>query len=234
VPTSPPGPLPAEQPTPEPTTPPLCEPAAFTLDFKPVIAIVEAVAVDAETLGQTALEVAVSCGYPFGAISLDRQNRLATRLGHAAPSPVWSWKHTEPVTPSARVVIPAPEAEEELDGSDVEAMLQTVLGLTEGVVVDLGCRWAPRLFRPVLTRATHIWLVVRAGQWGAVEVRLDQAEFSGWTDMKRIRLVVLGTGSPVPAQFGDMVAAVLPDLAGPAAKGFVASAVGRARHEGHS
>lgn len=191
---------------------------------KPVVALVEAVPAGAVDLACAALALAEAGGCRCAVVSLDRQNRLGARLGCPLAAPAGWWQQGSPdllVHKGARIVVPGPDREEALDGPHVEGVLERVREQSDLVLVDLGCRWVPRLFRPVLTRATHIWLVARAGQWSAVEMRLEQAEFSGWTDCRRIRLVVIGLEVPVPAALGLEVAAVLPEPGGAAAREFV-------------
>ncbi|PZN00887.1 MAG: hypothetical protein DIU76_11930 [Bacillota bacterium] len=71
----------------------------------------------------------------------------------------------------------------------------------EMVLVDLGCRWAPRVFRPVLTLATVQVLVCSGTGYGyaAAERRLEQADLSGWTDPLRFQLVVVQGQDEKPA-----------------------------------
>jgi hypothetical protein len=190
------------------------------------------VSTGAEALAALITDTVGAAGHTYAAVSLDRDNRLGARLGCVAPSPNWCWKQADDelfICKSAGLVIPAPASEDELATADVAAAMEKAIAAADALVVDLGCRWTPRLFRPVLARATHIWLIVRAGQWSAVEMRLEQADFSGWTAMDRLRLVVVGEGIPVPAGLAEITAAVLPDFSGAAAREFVWRELGGAR-----
>jgi len=205
-------------------------PIESSLGYKPVVVLIEATTTGAEALTSAVTDVLESMGSTCGVISLDRQNRTGARFGCPLPAPGWCWKQTSAdilIQQGHRLIVPAPAVEDELTPDDVDRLLQKVSDSTDGMVIDLGCRWVPRLFRPVLARATHIWVVVRNGQWGAAEIRLDQAEFSGWTDTDRIRLVVIGQGGALPSHLGVEIAAVLYSPEGPAAKEFVVSELRR-------
>ncbi len=195
-----------------------------------LVALVEAVPTRSDELAGAVVEAAEARGLRCGILSLEPQNRLAGRFGCPATTPAWKWKEESPdllVAQGPRTVVAGPEFEEELDGPAVDRVLSRLRDATDVAVVDLGCRWLPRLFRPVLTAATHIWVLTRPGQWSGAEMRLQQAELSGWTDMSRVRLVVVGAGAPVSVQFHAMVAGVLPDVAGQPALDFVFRELGR-------
>lgn len=171
------------------------------LGYKPVVALVEAAPSGADELMLNLISLVEEERGTCGVISLDRQNRMAGRLGCVAPSPQWCWNSAAPelfIPQGARVVVPAPDPEAGLAPEAVQQVVRKVTELADVVVVDLGCRWEPRLFRPVLMLASHVWFVTRAGQWTAMEMRLEQAEFSGWTDMSRVRSVALGDTQSVP------------------------------------
>lgn len=188
-----------------------------------VIALVEAAPAGAEELALTILRLAAESGWRPGVVALDQQNRLGRRLGCAAPTPAWCWgKGAEGVVrqDGARVVVAGPDSEQEVG----EAGISTVLGIAaqacDVLIVDLGCRWEPRLFRPVLTRAERIWLLAPASKSTAMEMRLEQAEFSGWTDLSRVQPVLL-TDRGTPGMISFRNAALIDDPAGPGARELV-------------
>lgn len=210
-----------------PVPPPVMQAPHFG---RQVIALIEAVPAGADVLALTLAKAVEQAGQRVGLVSLDRANRLGQRLGIPALAPAWQWKQASPellVRQGLRVVVPGPAAEGEVGSDAVEGVLHLVREAAETVVVDLGCRWEPRLFRPVLLRADMIWIITRAGQWTGTEMRLEQAEFSGWTEMRRVSLVVIGEGAPPPVGIGVPVAGVLPEPAGEAALGFAVREVGR-------
>jgi len=197
---------------------------------RPVLVLIEAVPSGAEELAATALEVMAAGGRTCGVVSLDPHNRLAARHGCTTLSPGWCWRQAAPellVQRGDRIVVTAPAHEAELEGGHVEAVLGEVLARADALVVDLGCRWVPRLFRPVVGMATQIWLVTRTGQWTGAEMRIEQAEISGWTPMDRVRLLVLGPERP-PLSLGVGVAGAVPDWRGPAAWELAVRELGRA------
>lgn len=209
-----------------PLEPALCRPP---ISPGTVVALIEAVPARAEVLAETIVQVVERSGRRCGVLSLDSQNRLAARFGcvTAPEASVWKQRAADLILDQGtRAILPAPPAESDLEAADVGRALQELQGRAEIVVADLGCRWVPRLFRPVLERAAHIWVAVRAGQWSGAEARLGQAEFSGWTDMARVRLVVLGDSAPVPVHLGVTVAGVLSDPDGRAAHEFVSRELG--------
>lgn len=174
-----------------------------------MIALIEAVPSGADELGYAMVRVLEESGVQVGVICLDRQNRLGGRLGCPTPAPTWCWRQASPellVRHGLRVVVPGPASEGELGTEAVEAVLHLVRQAIDVVVVDLGCRWEPRLFRSILSQADAIWILVRAGQWTGAEMRLEQAECSGWTEMRQVRLIVVGSGSPPPLSLGVPVA----------------------------
>lgn len=191
---------------------------------KPVVVLIEAVPSGAEELAATIAEAAEGVGFRPGLLCLDRENRLGIRLGCVQKSPSWCWQQETLelfVQRGGRTVIPAPANESDVTQQQVHQVLQQLHTNTDVVVVDLGCRWDPRLFRPVLNQATHIWVLTRSGQWSGAEMRLEQAEFSGWTDMRRVQLVVVG-GSPPSGGLQTSVAGVLPEAGGQFAQSWVA------------
>lgn len=207
-----------------PGTPPLLPPG-----FRPLIALVEAVPTNAAEFVSTLLKMLEGQGLRSGLVSLEPQNRLGIRFGQPERSQHWLWKHqpeglAKPF--GGHRLIPAPDNEEALDGSTVGLVLDDLAENVDLVAVDLGCRWNPRLFRPVLSRATHIWVVSLAGKYSALEMRMEQAEFSGWTDLRKVRQVVLGGGETAgfPGLSGQVVA--LPDSMGKAAQAFIRSEFG--------
>jgi hypothetical protein len=196
----------------------------------PMVALIEAVPAGGDALAAAAAATLEAAGLRPGIVSLDRHNRLATRFGCPDPAPVWRWQQAAPDLPvdqGCRVVVPGPAAEAGLDGPAAAAVLQHLAQMAAALIIDLGCRWEPRLFRPVLTMATHIWIITRAGQWSGAEMRLEQAEFSGFTPMERVRLVVIGDGLPPPGFLGAPVAAVLPAAEGAAVQEFIWREIGR-------
>jgi hypothetical protein len=195
-----------------------------------IIALVEAVPAGADALALALAGAVEQAGQRVSLVSLDRANRLGQRLGVPAPAPAWQWKQASPellVRQGLRLLVPGPSAETEVGHDAVEGVLHLAREAADIVVVDLGCRWEPRLFRPVLLRADAIWIVTRAGQWTGTEMRLEQAEFSGWTEMRRVRLVVIGDGPPPPVGLGVQVAGTLSEPAGEAARDFAVREVGR-------
>lgn len=201
-----------------------------TLTYRPIIALIEAVPVAADDLAAAVIRVLESGGLRCGAVSLDGQNRLGTKLGCVNRPPAWCWQQLASeliLWQGARAIVAGPAQEEEVDTVEYAEALHRVGQDVDSLVIDLGCRWTPRLFRAVLPIATHIWIVTRPGQWSGVEMRLEQAEYSGWTDMTRVRIVLIGDG-PVPVMnFGVPLAGVLPDLAGERVRAFVLREVGR-------
>lgn len=195
-----------------------------------VIALIEAVPAGGADLAMSVVEVLEQAGHRVGILSLDKENRLGARLGAAAPAPSWCWKQASPdllVRSGLRVLAPGPAAEGEIGSEAVDRVLHLVRETADIVLADLGCRWEPRLFRPVLLHAEQIWVLVRAGQWTGAEMRLEQAECSGWLEMRRVRLVVVGDGAPPPAGLGVPVAGVLPAPGGEAARSFALRELGR-------
>lgn len=131
-----------------------------------LIALVEASPVGAERLAAALVRQGQASGRTAIGLSLEPRGRLL----HVLP---------------AGLALVVPE----------EALLDHLLELqrqADLLVVDLGCRWAPTLFRSVLSRADEIWLIGEVGLWGALEARQSQAEFSGWTDLDRVSLFALG------------------------------------------
>lgn len=210
--TSPPpvAPLPPAPATPQaPQPPPDLAPGS-----RPVLVLVEAVPAGAEELAATVLAALAGMGRRCGVVSLERENRLAARLGCTTLAPAWCWRQAAPelvVQQGSRLVITAPSSEDELEAGHVDAVLRNLRDATDALVIDLGCRWVPRLFRPALQLATQIWLVTRTGQWTGAEMRLEQAQLSGWTPMDRVRLVVVGAQTAT-VNLGVPVIA-LPDVA---------------------
>jgi hypothetical protein len=195
-----------------------------------MIALIEAVPAGADALALTLAGAVEQAGQRAGLVSLDRENRLGLRLGLPARAPAWQWKQASPellVRQGLRVVVPGPSTEAEVGGDAVEGVLHLAGEAADVLVVDLGCRWEPRLFRPVLLRADTIWLITRAGQWTGTEMRLEQAEFSGWTAMRRVKLVVVGNGPPPPPGLDVPVAGTLSQPSGDAALAFVVHELGR-------
>lgn len=183
-------------------------PAPARLGFRPVIAVVEAAPSGVEQLMTDLIAEVEATGGRCGVVSLDRQNRLAGRFDCPGFAPQWCWNASTPelfIRQFHRLVVAAPDSEAGLQPEAVQRVVRTVMDSSDVVVIDLGCRWEPRLFRPVLTLATNIWLVTRAGQWTAMEMRLEQAEFSGWTDMSRVRSVALGNADLPPAGLSSVV-----------------------------
>jgi hypothetical protein len=148
----------------------------------PLIALVEASLTGGERLGAALVGAILNAGGRPAALCLEHRNRLATLL---SPSP-------------DLLLHLAPQSESLLSPAEVADQLALLQGRSDGIVVDLGCRWAPRLFRTVMERATEIWIIGRVGQWSALEARLQQAEISGWTDLARVRLLVMGESGPAP------------------------------------
>lgn len=205
-------------------------PAQAGRPARALIALVEAVPARADELAVTIARIAENTGTRCALLGLERQNRLGARMGVLSRSPVWSWKNAAAelgVQQGNSLVVPCPEDEAPLESANVARVLQALTERADWVVVDLGCRWIPGLFRPVMERATNIWIVTRAGQWSGAEMRLEQAEFSGWTPMGRVGLVVMGEGLPVPGGLGGLVAGVLPEPGGQAACELVNREVGR-------
>jgi hypothetical protein len=203
--------------------------SAAALTFTPIIALVEAVPARADELAAACLQALAGEDRPGCAVALDGANRLGERLGCPDRTPAGAW-HGSADLAVARgriILVPAPADEAAVDAAGIDRVLAQAAGTARAVVVDLGCRWVPRLFRPVFARATHIWLVTRSGQWTGVEMRLEQAEFSGWTDMRRIRVVAIGPEAVAAPGLGVPVAAVLPEPGGAAARAFVLREVGR-------
>lgn len=194
------------------------------LAHRVLVALIEAVPSRAELLAATMITAMEAAGSPCAAVSLEPQNRLGVRFGCAVQSDPHGWRLGPAATgvqQGHRTIIPAPSSEEALESGALTQALSQITDRADLTIVDLGCRWVPRLFRPVLTQATHIWLVARAGQWTGVEMRLEQAEFSGWTPMHRIRLVVVGEEPGVPPQLSPIVAGVLRDPEAPAVAGLM-------------
>lgn len=156
-------------------------------------------------------------GRTVALVGLDLENRCGRLLGAHGPSDPWHWQHAGrdlflPVTDRLRVV-PAPAAEAGVEPEWVGHVLQVALEEHDMVLSDLGCRWAPRLFRPVLALATAQVLVCSGTPYGyaAVERRLEQADLSGWADPQRFQLVVVaGPGAAaVPLHLRDWLAGTL-------------------------
>lgn len=213
-----------------PSVTPAPEPVVQVLAYRPVIALIEAVPSGVEELALAAASILEGAGVCPGVICLDGQNRLAVRMGIRDRAPALAWQQALPELPVACgsvLVVPGPDNEAAISSAAVAAVLDETGRNCGGLVVDLGCRWEPRLFRPVLSAATHIWLVVRSGSWSGAEMRLEQAEFSGWTDMERVRVVVAGPTPPPPGLLGAPAVNVLPALGGAAARAFVTGEVGR-------
>lgn len=174
-----------------------------------VIALVEAVPSGADELGSAIVRVLEAAGLRVGVICLDRQNRMGARLGCPTHAPSWCWRQATPdllLRHGLRVVVPGPATENEVGTEVVEAVLHLVREAADIVLVDLGCRWEPKLFRPIIAQANQIWVMVRSGQWTGAEMRLEQAECSGWTEMRRVRLVAVGEEAPPPINLGVPVA----------------------------
>lgn len=133
-----------------------------------LIALVEASPAGTELLAAALVRTAEAVGRTAVALALEPRGRLLSLIPTALTGP-----------PD-----PAPAL--------LTERLNDLQGRADIIVVDLGCRWAPALFRPVLSRADEIWLVGQVGQWGALEARQSQAEFSGWTNLERISLFALG------------------------------------------
>lgn len=201
-----------------------------TLGYKPVIALVEAVPVSADDLAAAVIRALEASGLRCGAVSLDGQGRLAQKLGLASRPPAWLWKQNAPELvhwQGARAIIAGPAQEEEVDPREYQIVVSQLGQELDCLVLDLGCRWNPRLFRTLLPMATHIWVVTRPGQWSGVEMRIEQAEFSGWTDMTRVRVLQIGAGSVPALNLGAPLGGVLPDLQPERVHPFVAREVGR-------
>ncbi|HYF91833.1 MAG TPA: hypothetical protein VD969_06275 [Symbiobacteriaceae bacterium] len=183
-------------------------PIAPRLRYKPVIAVVDAAPCGVERLLADLVAEVEGAGGRCGIVSLDRQNRLALRFDCSELSPHWCWNSCAPelfIRQNSRVVVTAPDSEAGLQPEAIQRTIRSVIESTDAVVIDLGCRWEPRVFRPALTLATSIWMVTRAGQWTAMEMRLEQAEFSGWTDISRVRLVALGDADLPPVGLPSVV-----------------------------
>lgn len=224
-------------PVPEPSPPPAAPaapvrperlPAARWLG-KPLVALVEASPCGADDLALTLMNLAESSQLRVALVSLEPQNRLGLRLGHPASSsgPGWGESPGSQVRPvGPHLLVPAPDREDWLDPQRILACLDWVRNEADATVVDLGCRWEPRLFRPVLQQAAHIWLLTRAEKGMALEMRHEQAEFSGWTDMKRVQSVVIGGSPRTGALSWGSYTVSLPDAAGDQARAFILRELG--------
>lgn len=215
--------------TPPPVVAPDPSGFAVPLTNTPVIALVEAVPARADELAAACLQTLAGEERRCCAVALDGTNRLGVRLGCPERPPANAWQSAADliVTRGQNGVVPGPVEEAALTGADLDRVLAEAAATSRAVVIDLGCRWVPNLFRPVMARATHIWVVTRVGQWTGVEMRLEQAEFSGWTDTRRVRIVALGEQVAAPPFLGAPVAAVLPEPAGEAVRALVLREVGR-------
>jgi hypothetical protein len=224
-------PPPALAPAPSPLTIPVPSTiTGFSIGHKPVIALVQASPCGAADLALTLLGMMEQVGYRVGVICLDKQNLLGARFGCAANSPHWCWRQASAelfVHQGSRLIVPAPDLETGLDSDSVRTVLLATVDAVDAVVVDLGCRWEPRLFQPVLALATHIWFLTETGKWTALEMRLEQAEFSGWTEMARVRPVALGEGGQHQSRVIGASAVLLPDVRGRVACEFLARELGR-------
>lgn len=186
---------------------------------KPFLAIIEADLAGAESLAVRSVDLLERSGHLVGVLSLGRGNRLAALLGDPAPARRSAWQTQEDDLyhrDRGRIILSGPSRDHDLQPPWVEATLNRLTQQTDVVLADLGCRWAPRLFRPVLAQASHIWLVATATRsgWAAVEKRLEQAELSGWLDPRSMRVVgVAVTGAhevAVPPSVRDLLAGLLP------------------------
>lgn len=147
-----------------------------------LIALVEASPAGAEHLAAAVARQGELSGRSTVALALEPRGRLQQLLPTALAAPA------------------------DLSGALFSERLQELQRRADLLVVDLGCRWVPALFRPVLSRADEIWLVGAVGQWGALEVRQSQAEFSGWTNLDRLSLFALGPpGTGVKAAPGEPI-----------------------------
>ncbi|MFZ5826296.1 MAG: hypothetical protein ACOY94_18540 [Bacillota bacterium] len=196
---------------------------------KPLIALVEGSPCGADDLALTLMHLAESSGLRVALVSLEPQNRLGLRLGHPATSSGPGWGdnpggQVRPVGP--HLLVPAPDREDWLDPERILACLDWVRNQVDATVVDLGCRWEPRLFRPVMEQARHIWVLTRAEKGMALEMRLEQAEFSGWTDMKRVQSLVLGGSPRGGALSWGSYAVPLPDASGDQTRAFIQRELG--------
>lgn len=217
-------------PPPAPAPGPSVPRGGLAIGYKPLIALIQATPCRAADLALTLLAMLEQSGYRCGVLCLDQHNTLGARFGCAGHSPHWTWRQPPPelfTQQGSRTVVPAPDTEGGMDPESVGTVLQTLIDQTDAVIVDLGCRWEPRLFQPVLGPATHIWVLTEPGKWTALEMRLEQAEFSGWTAMARVRSVALGEGGqPSPRNIG-IGAVHLPDVRGKVACEFLARELGR-------
>lgn len=215
-----------------PTPAPLAPPPPFAgpaMVHQVLLAVVEAVPTGGEEFVSAAAASLQAQGRRVAIVSLDKQNRLATRFGRA-PAPAWLWTQASPELfgPGAGpLVVPGPASEAEVNAEAVDRVITTLLPLVDVTLVDLGCRWDPRMFRSVLFHATEIVMLTRSGQWSGAEMRLEQAELSGWTDMRKLRLVVVGASPPPPGMLGAAVSALIPEPGGQEAQAFVIREVGR-------
>lgn len=195
-------------------TPPQAVPviSAPNLVDRLLVALIEAVPARAELLAATMLTTLEASGSRCAAISLEPQNRLALRFGCSVQSAPHAWElgaEACGVQQGHRLTVSAPSAEDAVESHAVSTVITQIRDRADLTVVDLGCRWVPRLFRPVLAQATHIWIIARAGQWSGVEMRLEQAELSGWAPMHKVRLVVIGEEPPLPAHLSGSLAGTL-------------------------
>ncbi|HLO03575.1 MAG TPA: hypothetical protein VK191_10725 [Symbiobacteriaceae bacterium] len=152
-----------------------------------LIALVEASPAGAELLVAAVASTGDASGRTTIALALEPRGRIL---------------HARPPGPTVLAAPPEPI----LTASLLAERLHELQRRADVVVVDLGCRWVPALFRPVLSRADEIWLVGQVGQWGALEARQSQAEFSGWTNLDRISLFALGPpGTGVQTKLGEPI-----------------------------